>query len=303
MVETIPVNSGQVTGSGTTVITINPNITLADSTPYYVQAASTSLRSAANTFFAGINDSTTWNFSTSDLNGPVFSNIVSTPERTTATITWNTNELASTQVVYGETTSTDSSTAETNTAPRVSTHSSSLTGLASCTEYNFRLVGSDALGNRATSTLQTFSTPGCSSGSSGTRTTNRTPSVVSEPAVESGSNRAELEKQLGELLAQFKSLTGKDFSASPVIVLANRTDLTVRDLTTGMQGEDVKALQTILMAAGYEIPAGPTGFFASQTKTALAKYQAEKDIVPAVGYFGSITRAQMKTAGMTGLWW
>jgi peptidoglycan hydrolase-like protein with peptidoglycan-binding domain len=126
---------------------------------------------------------------------------------------------------------------------------------------------------------------------------------VSEPAVESGSNRAELEKQLGELLAQFKSLTGKDFSASPVIVLANRTDLTVRDLTTGMQGEDVKALQTILMAAGYEIPAGPTGFFASQTKTALAKYQAEKDIVPAVGYFGSITRAQMKTAGMTGLWW
>jgi peptidoglycan hydrolase-like protein with peptidoglycan-binding domain len=120
-----------------------------------------------------------------------------------------------------------------------------------------------------------------------------------------GSYRAELQKQLSELLAQFKSLTGKDFNASisPVVILADRTDLTVRDLTTGMQGEDVKALQTILMAAGYEIPAGPTGFFASQTKTALAKYQAEKGVAPASGYFGSITRVQMKTAGMTGLWW
>jgi len=120
-----------------------------------------------------------------------------------------------------------------------------------------------------------------------------------------GGSQSDLQKQLGELLAKFKSLTGKDFntSASPVIILANRTDLTVRDLFTGLNGEDVKALQTILIAQGYEIPAGPTGLFASQTKTALSKYQAEKGIIPAEGYFGSITRLQMKTAGMTGLWW
>lgn len=83
----------------------------------------------------------------------------------------------------------------------------------------------------------------------------------------------------------------------------NTAGLTVRDLTVGMSGEDVRALQTLLMAQSYAIQAGATGYFANQTQSALAAYQAANSIVPAVGYFGPITRAQMKSAGLQGLWW
>lgn len=79
--------------------------------------------------------------------------------------------------------------------------------------------------------------------------------------------------------------------------------LPVRDLEYGMEGDDVRALQTLLIGQGYPIPAGATSFFLSQTQSALAAYQAANSISPAAGYFGPITRAFMKTAGLTGLWW
>ncbi len=76
-----------------------------------------------------------------------------------------------------------------------------------------------------------------------------------------------------------------------------------RDLEFGMEGEDVRALQTLLIGQGYSIPAGATGFFANQTRSALAAYQSANGINPPAGYFGPITRAFMKAAGLTGLWW
>lgn len=81
------------------------------------------------------------------------------------------------------------------------------------------------------------------------------------------------------------------------------TDLTVRDLSLGMTGDDVKALQSILIEQGHVIPAGPTGTFGQQTKAALSAYQTKAGIVPAAGYFGPKTRASMKDAGLSGLWW
>jgi hypothetical protein len=79
--------------------------------------------------------------------------------------------------------------------------------------------------------------------------------------------------------------------------------IAVRDLQYGDEGDDVRALQTLLIAQGYEIPAGATGEFYGQTRSALAAYQSDHGIAPASGYFGSITRAQMKSAGLAGLWW
>lgn len=81
------------------------------------------------------------------------------------------------------------------------------------------------------------------------------------------------------------------------------TTPTVRDLEYGMEGEDVRQLQTLLIGQGYSIPAGATSFFLEQTRSALSAYQSANSISPAVGYFGPITRAQMKAAGLTGLWW
>ncbi|MDB5264881.1 MAG: Penicillin-resistant dd-carboxypeptidase-like protein [Parcubacteria group bacterium] len=72
-----------------------------------------------------------------------------------------------------------------------------------------------------------------------------------------------------------------------------------RDLTIGSTGADVTALQAWLIAKGFSIPAGATGYFGMQTKAALAAYQAANAIAPAVGYFGPITRAKVNAAGGT----
>jgi hypothetical protein len=66
-----------------------------------------------------------------------------------------------------------------------------------------------------------------------------------------------------------------------------------RDLELNTEGDDVKLLQQILIQKGYDIPAGPTGFFGNQTRQALIKFQQDNNITPAAGYFGPITRARI----------
>ena len=110
----------------------------------------------------------------------------------------------------------------------------------------------------------------------------------------------QLQAQLQQLLETYRSLTGRDFvvDSNPNIAGAP-----VRDLEFGMEGEDVRQLQTLLIGQGYSIPAGATGFFANQTQSALVAYQTANSINPSTGYFGHITRTFMKTAGLSGLWW
>jgi hypothetical protein len=72
------------------------------------------------------------------------------------------------------------------------------------------------------------------------------------------------------------------------------------NLTVGSSGADVSALQTWLIAGGYSIPAGATGYFGMQTKAAVAAYQTAKGISPAAGYFGPLTRASVNAGGSVG---
>ena len=65
-VETIDVTSGQVTGSGSTQITINPGSDLAESTSYYVQIAATAFDDSTGNSYAGISDTTSLSFTTAD---------------------------------------------------------------------------------------------------------------------------------------------------------------------------------------------------------------------------------------------
>lgn len=92
---------------------------------------------------------------------------------------------------------------------------------------------------------------------------------------------------------------------TPVSALTETSEIpqTVRDLTVGMEGTDVTALQKLLIAQGYSIPAGATGYFGQQTQSALSSYQAANNIAPRGGYFGPITREQMMGAGLERLWW
>ncbi len=70
-----------------------------------------------------------------------------------------------------------------------------------------------------------------------------------------------------------------------------------RNLTIGSSGADVTCLQSALIGAGFSISAGATGYFGTQTRTAVASWQSSKNIAPAVGYFGSISRAAFNLGG------
>ena len=64
VIETISVASGQVTGGGTSQITINPSSILSYSIEYYIQIDATAFDDASGNSFAGILDKTTLKFST-----------------------------------------------------------------------------------------------------------------------------------------------------------------------------------------------------------------------------------------------
>ncbi|PJA94334.1 hypothetical protein CO131_01945, partial [Candidatus Kaiserbacteria bacterium CG_4_9_14_3_um_filter_50_16] len=46
-----------------------------------------------------------------------------------------------------------------------------------------------------------------------------------------------------------------------------------RSLTIGSTGADVTCLQNALIAGGFSIPAGATGYFGTQTRAAVASWQ------------------------------
>ncbi len=86
------------------------------------------------------------------ISGVNFSNIT----ELSATITWATNERATSQVEYGKTETYGSTTTpDTNLS---TSHSVTLTGLDADTTYNFRVMSKDAGGNGATSPNQTLKT-------------------------------------------------------------------------------------------------------------------------------------------------
>ncbi|MBP6886239.1 MAG: hypothetical protein KBC02_03275 [Candidatus Pacebacteria bacterium] len=99
----------------------------------------------------------TTSVSTLDTTAPIVSNIQAGAITTSgATITWATNEASDTQVEYGVTSSYGSTT--TLNATAVTSHSQSLTGLATGTEYHFRVISKDATGISTTSGDNTFTT-------------------------------------------------------------------------------------------------------------------------------------------------
>jgi phosphodiesterase/alkaline phosphatase D-like protein len=90
---------------------------------------------------------------------PVISSISSGgPLTTSATISWTTNELATTQLNYGLTTSYGTVTALDSTL--TSSHTVTLSNLSPSTTYHFQVISSDGQGNMSTSSDQVFSTLG-----------------------------------------------------------------------------------------------------------------------------------------------
>ncbi|MCR4333786.1 MAG: peptidoglycan-binding protein, partial [Patescibacteria group bacterium] len=71
-------------------------------------------------------------------------------------------------------------------------------------------------------------------------------------------------------------------------------------LTIGATGTAVSCLQQALINAGFSIPAGATGYFGTQTRSAVAAWQSSRNIAPPAGYFGPISRAAYDLGGGSG---
>ncbi len=99
-----------------------------------------------------------------DVTPPVISNITATSiTSSSATITWTTNELADSRVMYGLTTSLLSSTPLDHTL--VISHSVTLNGLTPSTVYYYHVMSMDASGNMAASNIRNFTTTAGGGGS------------------------------------------------------------------------------------------------------------------------------------------
>lgn len=64
----------------------------------------------------------------------------------------------------------------------------------------------------------------------------------------------------------------------------------VTNLTLGSRGGTVVCLQRNLLASGYSIPAGATGYFGYQTRAAVSAWQKTMRVSPTYGYFGPLSR-------------
>lgn len=84
-----------------------------------------------------------------------------TTAETTAQITWGTSKSASSQVFYGATDGLGYSTEKMNTTPRVKGHTVSLSGLAQCTVYSYKVSSFDDAENFIESKKGDFTTKGC----------------------------------------------------------------------------------------------------------------------------------------------
>ena len=215
--------------------------------------------------------------STVDLNAiPVISSIVSgTPSQSDVVISWTTDVVSDSQVEYGFTSSYIAST--TLDATLTISHAMSLSGLMPGTLYHYRIISKNSNGNSVISSDQTFTTATSqSNGSSG------------------GSSSGSSGPSGGS------SYGGSSIVSNPVIPVSITPSVTTlsftRPLTVSSQGSDVIALQQFLVVKGYLVipPSVSLGYFGALTKTALIKYQQDKSIVPAIGYFGPITQSIVK---------
>jgi uncharacterized repeat protein (TIGR02543 family) len=89
------------------------------------------------------------------------SNVSVLPSNNSASVSWNTNALNSSRIRYGLTSSLLIQTAESNTSPRVESHSVPLSNLVPCSRYFYRVLSRDQYDTLTQSGIVNFMTSGC----------------------------------------------------------------------------------------------------------------------------------------------
>jgi hypothetical protein len=205
---------------------------------------------------------------TIDTTDPNISSIVATASATSATITWTTDENSSSSVSYGTTISYGTDTAESDTSPRVTSHSVLISGLNSCTTYHYTVNSTDTATNEATSSDQTFTTTGCSSGGG----------VVLISFIP----QQPITQTLPQNLEVVKFIFTKNLKS-------NLKDEEVRQLQKYLNNHKFPVSNFGSGSLGYE-----TNFFGVKTKNAVMKLQKEIKLKPD-GIVGPLTRAYINS--------
>lgn len=305
LVEIIDVTSDLVTGSGTNTITIDPINDLVQNTGYYIQIEEFSFSDESINGVPGLSDTTAWNFSTEGnphnltpvqtipriiyddnatytftISGPgdyaYFSEICGGTSEVTINDEGEVKEFILTNLTVGE-------TYECNFGVQSISGSPGLT------------VGPFTVGRRPRSGSSVQY--GCKDESA---TNYEYFSRHKQELCKYSTQTDMTQTSIEEIQNDTQQTSGGQLSENQQ---SNRIIQSIRDLEYGMQGPDVKMLQILLINQGYSIPAGPTDYFGKQTQYALDAYQVTNNIAPRGGYFGPITRAQMKSTGLEGLWW
>lgn len=182
----------------------------------------------------------------------------------------------------------------TTSSPYTTTWTAAGTGA-----HGITAVATDNEGAHATATVA-ITVPGSSSGgSSGGSSSSGSKSSSSKSkkaeATSAPASIAELQQKVAELtalLAQLMALRDATRPAAPTGFIFTR------DLTVGSDHADVRMLQQFLNSKGFTVstvgagsPGQESTYFGQLTREALAVFQSTHDIVPAVGYFGPVTRA------------
>ncbi len=141
---------------------------------------------------------------------PIITSIAFSTTQTTATVTWVTDQTASSTVNYGLTISY--STASTSPA-LTTTHSVTLMGLSPSTTYHFQVAGANSLGIISTSTDQTFTTSAASD------TTSPTPgsitfSNITNSSITASSTGASDNVALASEPYQYHNVTSNTYSGA-----------------------------------------------------------------------------------------
>jgi hypothetical protein len=232
------------------------------------------------TFSSGASPSPSVPPVTADTTGPSITSVQALNlTKNSATITWNTNENARSQVQYGVTSSFGTLTASTTFS---AVHTISLTALLPDTLYHYRVISSDAVGNTTVSAAGTFATQS----ETGSQGNNRSSSG------NTGYTRFNVPPP---------DVAGGSAGTQPCVV-AGGLQVAVpfaRTLQLGSTGADVKSLQKFLNARGFKVAitgAGSPGLetltFGPATKAAVIRFQVANNIQPTSGLFGPITRAK-----------
>jgi hypothetical protein len=145
--------ASDISGSGTDTITANPSSDLDGETDYYVKIDATAFDDTSGNSFAGITDTTTWNFTSADVAVPVCSSGSPSGEleagTTSTTMTLTTNENATCK--YSSTSGVSfSSMVHTFSTTSGTSHSQVITGLKDDTAYTYYIRCEDGSNNSNT---------------------------------------------------------------------------------------------------------------------------------------------------------